>query len=118
MLANNSEYIELLEQVKREIVETRAKVAAQAGASVIGMYWRIGCHLNEERAYGTSYIDTLSKDLRREFPGVKGMGARNLRYMAKFAREADLEFCNSCCNIPWGNTMKLLDKTEPGQQRE
>lgn len=101
MLANSSEHTALLEQLKCEIVETRAKVASQAGASVVGMYWRIGRHLNEEREYGTGHIDMLSKDLRREFLGIKGMSARSLRYMAEFAHEVDAEFCNGCCKIPW-----------------
>ena len=32
-------------------------------------------------------IDTLAKDLKMEFPTLKGMSARNLRYMQKFASE-------------------------------
>lgn len=118
MLANNTDYIELLEQIKHEIVQTRSQVASQAGTSVIGMYWRIGGHLNKERGYGTGYIDSLSKDIRTAFTGIKGMSARNLRYMAKFAREVDAEFCNGYCKIPWGHIVKLLDKTEPGERRE
>lgn len=118
MLANNTDYIELLEQIKHEIVQTRSQVASQAGASVIGMYWRIGSHLNEEREYGTGYIDSLSKDIRVAFPSIKGMSARNLRYMAKFAREVDVQFCNSCCKIPWGHVVYLLNKTSPGPERE
>lgn len=118
MLANNSEYMNLLEQVKREIAQTRTQVASQASASIVGMYWRIGRHLNEEREYGTSFIDSLSKDIRAAFPGIKGMSARSLRYMAKFAREVDAEFCNDYCKIPWGHVVKLLDKTKAGEQRE
>lgn len=118
MLANNSEYLGLLEQVKREIMETRGQVASHASASVVGMYWRIGCHLNEKREYGTGFIDSLSKDIRQAFPGIRGMSARSLRYMAKFAREVGPEFCNGYCRIPWGHVVKLLDKTEPGERRE
>ena len=118
MLANNSEYLKLLEQVKREISEARIQIASQASASVVGMYWRIGHHLNEEREYGTGFIDSLSKDIRQAFPGIKGMSARSLRYMAKFAREVDAEFCNGYCKIPWGHVVRLLDKTEPDERRE
>ena len=118
VLANGSEYLDLLEQVKGEISTTRAEVAAQAAAGLVAMYWRIGCRLNEEREYGTGFIDSLSKDIRAAFPGIKGMSGRNLRYMAKFAREVSSEFCSAYCKIPWGHIMKLLDKTEPGARRE
>ena len=70
------------------------------------------------RGYGTSFIDSLSKDIQQSFPGIKGMSARNLRYVAKFAREVNVEFCNGYCRIPWGHVAKLLDKTEPGERRE
>ena len=118
MQANSSEYLELLEQVKREISQTRNQVESQASTSVVGMYWRIGCYLNEGRGYGTSFIDSLSKDIQQSFQGIKGMSARNLRYVAKFAREVNVEFCNGYCRIPWGHVAKLLDKTEPGERRE
>ena len=118
MLANGSDYLNLLEQVKGEIATTRSEVAARASAGLVAMHWRIGCHLNEEREYGTGFIDSLSKDIRAAFPGIKGMSGRNLRYMAKFAREVSSELCSAYCKIPWGHIMKLLDKTEPGAQRE
>ena len=38
--------------------------------------------------------------------------------MAKFAREVNLELCNSCCTIPWGHITQFLDKTKPGPERE
>ena len=118
MLANNSEYIELLEQVKREIAQTRNKVAAQAVNEVICMYWRIGTHLNEEREYGTGYIDSLSKDIRREFPGIKGMSARNLRYMAKFAREVSPEILQTVsAKLSWSHNVALMDKLSDDHQR-
>lgn len=118
MLTNNSEYIELLEQVKREIVETRNRVASQAVDEVICMYWRIGSHLNEGREYGTGYIDSLSKDIRREFPGVTWANPRNLRYMAKFNREADEEILHTvCAKLSWSHNRTLMDRVGELEQR-
>lgn len=117
MLANNSEYINLLEQVKREIVATRNKVASQAVNEVICMYWRIGSYLNEEREYGTGYIDSLSRDIRRDFPEVTWANPRNLRYMAKFARETEEEILHTvCAKLSWSHNRTLMDKVK-GQER-
>ena len=118
MLENGSEYLQVLDKVKREIVQTRARIVAGANSEVIKLYWRIGRVLNENNAYGSRYINTLAQDLRIAFPSIKGFSARNMRYMAKFAREVDFDFCNSCCKIPWGHITHLLDKTEPSAVRE
>lgn len=54
------------------------------------MYYNIGLKLLENNKWGSSFIDTLAKDLKIEFPNVKEMPARNLRYMQKFAKEFDI----------------------------
>lgn len=118
MLENGNEYLQALDQVKREITQTRARIVAGANAEVIKLYWRIGKVLIDRSIYGTRYINTLAHDLRVAFPGIKGFSARSLRYMARFAREVDAEFCNSCCKIPWGHITHLLDKTESNDSRE
>ena len=118
MLENGSEYLQVLNQVKREIAQTRARIAAGTNSEIIWLYWRIGKVLVERSIYGTRYINTLANDLRVAFPGLKGFSARSLRYMAKFAREVDSEFCNSCCKIPWGHITHLLDKTKSSSERE
>ncbi len=118
MLENGSEYLQVLNQVKREIAQTRARIAAGTNSEIIWLYWRIGKALVERSIYGTRYINTLANDLRVAFPGLKGFSARSLRYMAKFAREVDSEFCNSCCKIPWGHITYLLDKTKSSSERE
>lgn len=51
------------------------------------------------------------------FP-VPGVSVRSLKYMARFARKVDSQSCNSYCTIPWGHIVKLLEKTDPGEERE
>lgn len=68
--------------------------------------------------WGNKYIETLSKDMRVAFPGIRGFSVRSFKYMAKLAREVDSELCNSYCTILWGHVVILLDKTNPGERRE
>ena len=118
MLANTDDYFTLLEEIKAEISTTRARAVTRVNSELICMYWRIGCRLNEEREYGTTYIDSLAKDIRREFPGIKGMSARNLRYMAKFAREVDLEILQTVsAKLSWSHNVLLLNKVRDAEQR-
>lgn len=117
MLANGNDYKEALDQIVSIVSAARTQAVQQTSAVMVRMYWETGAVLNESREYGTTFIDSLSKDIRGAFPGIKGFSSRSLRYMAKFAREADSEFCNSCCKIPWGHVVLLLNKTEPGERR-
>ncbi|WP_302390844.1 PDDEXK nuclease domain-containing protein [Eggerthella sinensis] len=118
MLANSDEYMDVLERAKREIAESRQRAVTSANTELVLLYWRIGALVNERSEWGSGFVESLSRDIRAAFPGLKGFSVRSLKYMAKFAREVNLELCNSCCTIPWGHITQLLDKTKPGPARE
>ncbi len=118
MLMNTSEYKDALNRIVDIVNQSRANAVQRASAEMVRMYWLVGTEINERSEWGNKFIDTLSHDIRAAFPGIKGFSVRSLKYMAKFAREVDLQLCSSYCTIPWGHIMKLLDKTEPGEKRE
>ncbi len=118
MLMNSAEYQTTLQDVVNIIAEAKNRAVQHASATMVRMYWQTGAVLNENKQYGTAFMESLSKDIRAAFPGIRGFSVRSLRYMAKFAREVDAQFCNSYCRIPWGHVVELLDKTEPGERRE
>lgn len=118
MLANNENYLQIVERIKQEIAASQQRAVMGANAEVVRLYWRVGSVLNENSRYGRTFIDSLARDIRLAFPKVKGFSARSMWYMQKFANEVDVEFCNSCCRIPWGHITHLLDKTKPGAERE
>ena len=76
-----------------------------ANKDLVLMYYNIGLKLIENNKWGSSFIDTLAKDLKMEFPTLKGMSARNLRYMQKFATEFDNdEFLqHHVAKLPWSS---------------
>ena len=83
------------------------------------MYYNIGLKLIEYNKWGSSFIDNLAKDLKIEFPTLKGMSARNLRYMQKFATEFDNdEFLqHHVAKIPWSSLTTIMDKVKDKEQR-
>ena len=118
MLMNTPEYKDAFERIVDIVSAARASAVQKASAELVRMYWSIGCELNARSEWGNKFIETLSRDIRAAFPGVRGFSVRSLKYMAKFAREVDSKLCNSYCTIPWGHIVKLLDKTDPGSERE
>ena len=118
MLVNNNSYKEALNNIISEINKSRAEAQRSVNSELIKLYWNIGKNLSENNDWGAKIIDSLSHDIRAEFPGIKGFSPRNLKYMQKFAREFSYDLCNSCCTIPWGHIVLLLNKTEKGRERE
>lgn len=119
MLANTNEYMNVLNQIKKDISQARARAARAVNSELVIMHWRIGNEINKHLDWGKSFIPTLSKDIRAAYPGIKGFSERSLGYMARFAREVNEEFLQqAAAKIPWGHIMLLLDKTEPGERRD
>lgn len=83
------------------------------------MYYNIGLKLIENNKSDSYFIDTLAKDLKIEFPTLKGMSARNLRYMQKFATEFDNdEFLqHAVAKLPWSSVTTIMDQVKDKEQR-
>ncbi len=84
------------------------------------MYYNIGTKLIENNKWGASFIDTLAKDLKIEFPTIKGMSARNLRYMQKFATEFDNDdfLQHHVAKLPWTSITTIMEQVKNKKQRK
>jgi len=120
MLENNDKYFEVLNDIKKTLITTRNKIVENANKDLVLMYYNIGLKLIENNKWGSSFIDTLASDLKIEFPTLKGMSARNLRYMQKFATEFENdEFLQGVlAKISWNHNQVLLDKVKDKEIRK
>ena len=120
MLENNNQYFEVLNDIKKTLITTRNKIIDNVNKNLILMYYKIGIKLIENNKWGSSFIDTLAKDLKIEFPNIKGMSARNLRYMQKFATEFDNdEFLQGVlAKLSWNHNQILLDRIKDNNIRK
>ena len=120
MLMNSSEYISIVENIKREIKAAQYRAAIHANVDMLLLYHDIGCVINEHKLWGNRFIDNLATDIRIDFPESKGYSVRNLKYMAKFADTyPDREFVQQVvAQIPWGHNVVLLDKVSDTNERE
>jgi len=79
---------------------------------LILLYHPIGTEIlksQEMHGWGSKIIDQVSRDLRSEFPEMKGFSTRNLKYMRKFAEEySEPEFVQQLvAQLPWGHNIFL-----------
>jgi predicted nuclease of restriction endonuclease-like (RecB) superfamily len=119
MLPDNNEYKDLIEDIKEKVREAQYRAMVKANAEMIRLYLSIGKELNEQVKYGNSFIDTLAKEIKLDFPKVKGFSARNLRYMKKFAKEiTDEKFLQTVsANLTWSHNLVLLEKLHTMEER-
>ncbi len=83
----NMQYIELLVQLKQYIRSTQAKAALAVNSSLIQLYWNTGKMITDNQAIfqgRNNYVAQLEKDLRSEFPDMKGFSRANLFFIRKF----------------------------------
>lgn len=120
MLENNDKYFEVLNDIKKTLMTTRNRIVENVNKDLVLMYYSIGLKLIENNKWGSSFIDMLAKDLKREFPTLKGMSARNLRYMQKFATEFDNdEFLqHDVAKLPWSSLTTIMDRVKDKEQRK
>lgn len=118
----NKEYTELLKSLKERITSSRYKAALSVNKEMIMLYHSIGTYILEaqnKEGWGSKIIDQLSKDLKSEFPEMKGFSSRNLNYMRKFALEyQDDQFVQEVlAQLTWYHNVTLLDKFSDRQIR-
>jgi len=129
-------YADLLARVKGRVAEARVRAGLAANAELIRLHWEVGFLIVRRQAsegWGTSVIDRLSQDLRREFPGIKGFSTRNIQRMRMFHLAHRVEEANPpqavaeltappipslLLRIPWGHNVILLEKVKDGRARE
>ncbi len=81
------QYKNWIVDLKTKIQLSQIKAAIKVNSALIELYWDLGKEISErsfENSYGSGFFKQLSKDLREEFPQIKGFSERNLKYIKKF----------------------------------
>jgi predicted nuclease of restriction endonuclease-like (RecB) superfamily len=80
-------YKQLLVSIKQQVKSAQAKAALVVNSSLIQLYWNLGKMITDNQALfegRNNYVEQLAKDLRAEFPEMKGFSRSNLFYIRKF----------------------------------
>lgn len=114
MLINDSEYFDVLEDIKARIKTAQYKAVLGANKELIELYWHIGRIICANTKYGARFVENLARDIKTHFPGMKGYSIRNLKYMRKFAEFVDDEEKVQTVSalLSWSHNTHLFDKTK------
>ena len=122
IFAQSESYLTLLEGLKQRIRTSQLRAALAVNHEMIMLYWHVGQEIlqrQEAEGWGSKVIDRLSADLKREFPAMKGFGARSLKYMRAFAEAYPEEaFVHQFgAQIPWRHNCIVLEKIKNPEER-
>ena len=115
-------YAALLSELKERIRTARLRAAVAVNQELILLYWSIGRDILARQSvegWGARVIDRLAADLRRDFPDMTGLSARNLKYMRAFAEaypdEAIVQ--QAVARLPWGHNVRLVEAVKDPNER-
>jgi predicted phage terminase large subunit-like protein len=80
-------YQPFLKEILERIQSARYAMLKSVSKETVLLYWDIGKSVSEKaqnEGWGKSVVEQLSKDLQKEFPGVRGFSARNIWRMKTF----------------------------------
>lgn len=83
-------YDEAVSVIKSAILHSQYDAARSVNEKQLKLYYGIGKYISANSrngAWGSGAIDTISEQLQKELPGLKGFSARNLRNMRMFYEE-------------------------------
>ena len=118
-----SGYEEFLRDLKARIRSAQIKATLSVNRELIKLYWEIGSGIverQEQSGWGEAVVEKLAKDLRHEFPEMKGLSARNLWDMRRFyeAYRDQPNLRQLVAEIPWGHNLVLLNSVKNTSERE
>jgi predicted nuclease of restriction endonuclease-like (RecB) superfamily len=118
-----ADYAAWLASLKEQIRTSRVKASLAVNKELVMLYWRIGneiVHRAGAQSWGSKVIEQLARDLKSEFPDMKGLSPRNLVYMQTFAKAWPLDSITQqpIAQLPWGHNCTILDKLKNTQTRE
>lgn len=131
-------YSHILLQLKDKIKTARQKAILAVNNHLLLTYWEIGNTIAKQElqaGWGGKVIQKLATDLKAEFPEMKGLSSRNLRYMRDFSlaypdflqhsaakkentSDQDIIFLQQvAAKLPWGHHLLLLTKVKTKEER-
>jgi predicted nuclease of restriction endonuclease-like (RecB) superfamily len=86
-LVKNPEYKQWLVELKARIRKSQLRAMIKVNDEMLRFYWELGHDIvvrQMDAVWGNGFYQSLSKDLKAEFPDMKGFSPTNLNYCKRF----------------------------------
>ena len=124
-IVDDNEYKKFLIELKEKVKNSQLKAAVKVNYELLDLYWNLGKEITEKQvkySWGEAFIPNLSKDLKNEFPNMKGFSIQNLKnirywylfyskYLIGLQAVSQLKNIESKIkSIPWGHNQRIMYK--------
>ncbi len=83
----STKYNEAVQLIKTAILQNQLEAAKAVNQQMLSLYYGVGKYVSDNTrhgVWGTGAIETISEQLRRELPGLRGFGVSNIKNMRQF----------------------------------
>ena len=117
------EYLNFKNEITARIRSAQYEALKAINKEMIALYWEVGKRITEQQTalgWGKSVVENLSRDIQKEFPGIKGFGVSNMWDMARFYTEYQSnEILQPLVGeISWSKHIVILTKCKETRQRQ
>ncbi|PIQ93232.1 MAG: DUF1016 domain-containing protein [Nitrospirae bacterium CG_4_10_14_0_8_um_filter_41_23] len=119
----NAEYKTFLKEIKERIHKAQYDAFKSVNKELINLYWDIGRSIvakQEKLGWGKSIVETLARDLQKEFPGIQGFSSANLWRMRNFyiTYQENEKLAPLVREISWTKNVIIMERCKDDIRRE
>ncbi len=127
-ILTTNEYKSFITDIKSKISHTQIEIASKVNSALLMFYWELGEMIflkQKETKWGSKFIEQMAKDLKKEFPTLKGFSRTNLFYIKKFYEFYSIDekkdkivqlrvgqIDSIIFQIPWRHNIEIMNKTK------
>ncbi len=128
-LSSDKEFKLWLVSLKEEIRRVQLKAAVKVNSELLHLYWNMGAEICEKQKnanWGDGWLKELSRELVQEFPDMKGLSYRNLKYIRQwyiFYNQEDIigqqlvaQLQEVFFSVPWGHHLYIISQCKDIQK--
>ena len=108
---------EAIRTIKTAILKSRYMAARQANLEHLKLYFNVGAYVSansRDGTWNTAAIETISAQLARELPGLRGVSASNIKNMRQFFEEWAVR---SNRQLPTGDLASIENAVVPANRQ-
>jgi predicted nuclease of restriction endonuclease-like (RecB) superfamily len=118
-----AEYKTFLKEIKERIHKAQYDAFKAVNKELIQLYWDISRSIvakQEKLGWGKAIVETLAKDLQKEFPGIQGFSSANLWRMRNFyvTYHENEKLAPMVREISWTKNIIIMERCKDDIRRE
>lgn len=104
----SSQYNQAVQLIKSAILQNQLEAAKAVNRQMLALYYGVGKYVSDNTrkgVWGTGAIETISEQLRRELPGLRGFSPTSIKKMRQFYEQ----WCNIVNRPPMEDDLQITN---------